>query len=132
MKRSPALEREGKMFGNKSKEETPDSQVFAYYDSKSGSYGKPILTMNKETLIRDVSNLMRDPNEQARSQLWLNAEDFSIFRIGTYNSRTGEILPVKMEHIVNLHDLRSMIRAEASNITPKRMVVDESGFQHQQ
>lgn len=93
------------MFGKKN--EKNDEEIFVYYDSKSKSYGRPMFAKNKETIMRDILNMFRDKQEQ-KSQLFVNAEDFSLFRIGGYSQQTGQIEAQNLEHMVNLHDLRSL------------------------
>lgn len=97
------------MFGRKPESNIPDSQIFVYFDSKAKAYGLPMFSINQHALIRDVVNMLRDPQEQVKSQLYLNAEDFAIFKIGTYDKSTGTITGQPPEHIVNMHDLRAMV-----------------------
>lgn len=93
------------MFG-KSKQD-PDLEVFTVYDSKSGVYDAPALSPNKNVLLRDVINMLRDP-QQSKNKYLTNAEDFSIFKIGSYSKRTGLIEGHNPEHIANMHELRTM------------------------
>lgn len=97
------------MFGKKTDQTIEaDYECFVVYDSKTKTYNTPHFVMNKDVLVRDVLNMFQDP-AQAKNQLFINAEDFSIFRIGYYSKRTGSMtLCSSPEHIVNLHDLRSI------------------------
>lgn len=93
------------MFG-KAKQD-PDLEIFTVYDSKSGVYDAPALSPNKNVLLRDVINMLKDP-AQSKNKYLLNAEDYSIFRIGSYSKTTGIIQSQNLEHVANMHDLRAM------------------------
>nr|QJB20942.1 MAG: nonstructural protein [Microvirus sp.] len=94
------------MFGRKNEQE-PDFIVFTIHDSKSQSYDVPSFAKNKDVLLRDVLNMFNDP-KQAENRFLVNAEDYSIFKIGYYSKSTGKIESCNAEHICNLIDLRSM------------------------
>ena len=102
------------MFG-KSKQD-PDLEVFTVYDSKSGVYDAPALSPNKNVLLRDVINMLRDP-QQSKNKYLTNAEDFSIFKIGSYSKRTGLIEGHNPEHVANMHELRTMAEPGALSST---------------
>lgn len=57
--------------------------------------------------MRQIINMFKDPT-QSKNRFLVNAEDFSIFRIGTYDKKTGIITSTNLEHIVNMHDLRAL------------------------
>nr|QJB20155.1 MAG: nonstructural protein [Microvirus sp.] len=97
------------MFG-KTSDRQVDLEVFAVYDSKTSSYGSPILATNHHDLIRETLNMFQDPEQQKSNKLFLNAEDFSIFRVGTYDKRKGELQGCTAEHITNMHDLRALVK----------------------
>lgn len=97
------------MFG-KNKDQV-DFELFSIYDSKTQAYGNPTHAVNHHDLIRQVTNMFLDPS-QRNNQLFTNAEDFSVFRIGTYSKSTGTISAINPEHIANLHDLRALVRAQ--------------------
>lgn len=104
------------MFG--SKKEKPDLEMFVMFDSKVGAYDRPFFALNKDDLLREVLNNMRkdakDPNCQ--NKFYINAEDFSIFKIGEYYRQSGEITPQTATHVVNLHELK--VLAQPSGIGP--------------
>lgn len=95
------------MFGQN--KETPDMEIFTIYDTKSKSYRAPSYGLNKHVVIREITNLLRDP-AQANNQLLLNAEDFQIFKIGSYDYATGQITAHKPEHIANLHEIKASLQ----------------------
>lgn len=96
-----------------------DFEYFTIYDSKSRSYRDPVHTSNKLTFLRDLENLMKAPDAR-KSEYFLNAEDFSAFKIGSFDRKTGRISLCDPEHVVNFHDVRSMV--EQQNVKLQRDV----------
>lgn len=109
------------MFGKKDKETlTPDSQIFAIYDSKTESYGEPIFGLNGPDMIRRISNAFLKREQQESNPHWLNAEDFSLFQIGEYDKSSGKIVGQTIPtHVANFHELRSMIERKQQAETAK-------------
>ena len=99
------------MFG-KNKEQSPDLELFVVFDSKSKSYDTPLLAQNKEVLLRDILNKFREPESASQNKFFINAEDYSLFRIGSYTKHNGALQTQELEHIVNLHDLRALAGPE--------------------
>lgn len=100
------------MFG---KDKKSDLEFFTIFDSKSQSYDVPTFAMNKNVLMRDIINMFKDP-QQSKNKFLLNAEDYSLFKIGSYNKTTGQVTSHNLEHIANMHDLRAM--AQETGIVP--------------
>nr|QJB19553.1 MAG: nonstructural protein [Microvirus sp.] len=84
-----------------------DAEIFTIYDSKSKSYEMPSFSANGDTVKRGILNMFRDPS-QSQNKFLVNAEDYSVFKIGSFNKTTGELEVQHPEHIVNLHDLRAL------------------------
>lgn len=99
------------MFG-KNKTHQSDLELFTVYDSKSQSYREPVQAPNKDVLLREILNLFKNPSE-ARNILLTNAEDYSLWRIGTFDKKSGKIESSNPEHIANLHDLRALATPSA-------------------
>jgi len=97
------------MFGKKDTQ--VDLEVFTIYDTKTSSYGEPTLAPNHLSLIREVTNMMSDPS-QSKNPFFRNAEDYQIFRIGTYSRKTGLITTQNLEHIANMHDIKALIEPQ--------------------
>lgn len=99
------------MFGNKN-EKQPDLEFFTVFDSKSKSYAEPFPAPNKEVLMRDFMNAFKKAaqDEKSNNKYYTNAEDFSLFKVGTFDFKTGTLEATKMEHVVNLHDLRALTK----------------------
>lgn len=87
---------------------TPDLEFFTVFDSKTKSYSEPFPTQNKDVVLRDFSNAFRSPDAPTKNKYFINAEDYSIFKIGSFNLKTGTLETQNLEHIVNLHDIRAM------------------------
>lgn len=104
---------------NKETEKKGDLEVFTIFDSKSGGYDVPAFAQNKNVLMRDIVNMFNDP-QQSRNKFLVNAEDYSIFKIGWYDKSTGQIESHNLEHVANMHDLRAMATppAEKMGIVP--------------
>lgn len=107
-RRLGASEKGGRrMFEKLKGERLPDFELFVYFDSKSKSYTRPMVSKNKEVFLRDLINMFRDP-ATAKDVVVVNAEDFSAYRVATYSVQTGKLDPVNLEHVANLNDIRAM------------------------
>lgn len=93
-----------------------DIQLFTIYDSKTMSYGAPTFAANHLDLQRSLINMFKEP-EQKNNKYLVNAEDYSIFRIGSFDKKSGQLVGQNLEHVVNLHDLRAMAQPD-SGIVP--------------
>lgn len=102
------------MFGRKS-DLRSDVQFFTLFDSKSQSYSNPTFAPNSESMIRELLNLFRDPG-QAQNMYLLNAEDFSLFRIGSFDKSTGLLSAHNLEHVANLVDLRASVQPRMQDL----------------
>ena len=94
------------------KKQEPELEYFAIYDSKSQTYNEPMLAANRFVMLRQINDLFQDSN-QSKNQLFLNAEDFSLFKVGEYSKKTGQILGQSPEHIANLHELKAGLSTRA-------------------
>lgn len=107
------------MFGKKNN--NADFEYFTIYDTKVGVYKQPMLAINKHDILRQTEALFRDP-QQTQNQLLTNAEDFQLFKIGEYTSRTGTITPCEPEHVANLHEIRTLVQRSIDSRMPPRDV----------
>lgn len=102
------------MFGSKQKErKSSDLDVFIIYDSKVGSYERPHFERNGQVVMREILNMFRDP-AQAKNKYLVNAEDYSVYRVGTLDVSSGKLECFAPEHVCNMHDLRFMAQREGS------------------
>lgn len=104
------------MFGKNDKQQDPDMELFTIFDSKTQSYDVPTFAINKNDLVRQIINMFKDP-AQNNNRFKLNAEDYSIFKIGSYYKRTGKLVENNLEHVANMHDLRAIAEPGALNPT---------------
>lgn len=104
-----------KMMGKSGEEDVnfqKDLEIFTIYDSKVGAYDVPTFAINQHDLVRQIVNMFKDP-QQRNNRFLVNAEDYSIFRSGYYSKKQGEIITcTPLEHIVNMHELRTMANAD--------------------
>lgn len=92
------------MFPRKS---NPDLEFFTVYDSKAGIYAEPFPAPNREVVIRDFANAFKKDDASKVNRYFINAEDFSVFKVGSFDVKTGTLLSQNAEHVINLHDLRA-------------------------
>nr|QJB19275.1 MAG: nonstructural protein [Microvirus sp.] len=85
-----------------------DREYFTVYDSKSRSYTEPFPAMNKDVVLRDFLNAFNHPEASTKNTYYRNAEDYSVFRVGTFDLQSGELRAHQPEHVANLHDIRSL------------------------
>lgn len=88
------------------REVTTDQTLFTMFDSKIGKYELPMMAANKLDIIRQLENLFKSPDAQ-KSKYFTNAEDFSLFAIGTFDKSTGKITAQELEHVANMHDIKA-------------------------
>lgn len=91
---------------NKKQNQNFDLEMFTIYDSKTLSYDIPSSAINANDLIRQIINMFKDP-QQSKNKFLVNAEDYSIFKIGGYSKQTGQLTAQNLEHVANMHDLRA-------------------------
>lgn len=104
------------MFGKNDKHQV-DFEVFTVYDSKTQSYEVPSFALNHHDLIRQIINMFKDP-AQKNNRFLINAEDYSVFRIGTFDKRSGVLQAGRLEHIANMHDLRAVAMQKEAQSRP--------------
>lgn len=103
------------MFGKK--EEQVDSSFYTIYDTKSGSYRDPIISKDPAEIIRQLESNFLNP-AMAYDQYVTHAEDFQLFKLATFNRKTGLINATQPEHVVNLNELKSAALAKARALSP--------------
>lgn len=95
------------MFKRSSEKNNAGLGVFVIYDSKVGAYERPHFEKNDKVVMREVLNMFKDPS-QAKNKYLVNAEDYSVFKVGDLDLQTGVLEAHKPEHVCNMHDLRFM------------------------
>lgn len=86
-----------------------DMQLFTVYDKTGKTYGDIVYAKNKDVLLREVLNMFRRYDHQQQNPHYLNAEDFTIFKIGDYQKSTGQITLCDHERIAYMHELKALV-----------------------
>ena len=68
-----------------------DILMFTIYDRVTGVYSEPFLAVNVDTAERRFNYVL--------SQSPMVKGDCDLFKLGSFNTETGEIIPVKPEFI---------------------------------
>lgn len=104
------------MFGKK--DQQADLEMFAVYDSKTDIYTEPLLAINSLDVLREFMNAFQSPEAPQKNKYFKNAEDFSLFKIGTYHRKGGIATGNTPAHIVNFHELKSQALRELARNQP--------------
>lgn len=91
------------------------TNLYSLFDKKSSFHAKPITHQNNETLFRELINMLQDQNNK-EVQFVKNPEDFYIFKLGTYDDNSGEIIP----DLVPMQSLSELLRGTTSDINPDK------------
>jgi len=73
--------------------------VFCYRDSKSETYGPPLLYKNVGLMLRELSDQFRSGQQSVISR---HPQDFAIFHIGDFNPHTGQIRDLAQKNCIGL------------------------------
>jgi hypothetical protein len=92
------------MFGKQKKQ--VDIEAFAMYDSKVLAYSDPMFAINQHDMTRQILNTFKDPS-QSQNKYLVNAEDYSLFKVGEYDRKQGIFTGCNPEHVANIHDIRA-------------------------
>ena len=79
-----------------------DKRLFSIKDTKAQYYYPPQIYRNRGEAIRALTNSVNDPQHGLFNK---NAEDFSLFEIGSWDEITGSVTVKDKEHVVDLVDL---------------------------
>ena len=71
--------------------------VYAVYDVCSAVYDGPVPATTDAVAVRNFSNMCRNPE----SAIGTSPEDYTLFRVGTWNDANGEITPEAPQKLVN-------------------------------
>lgn len=100
------------MWPSKEKNNNIDTELFVVYDSKTDSYSDLIPAVNSLDVTREFFNAFMDPTAIQKNKYYKNAEDFSLFKIGSYGKKTAQLITNEPTHVVNFHELRSQTDRE--------------------
>lgn len=105
------------MFGKKPENQQPDLCFFTIYDTKSGTYRNPVIAQDVNEVRRQLENNFLNPATQY-DQYVTHSEDFQLFKLGTFDRKTGFITAHQPEHILNIHELRSAALQRRPSVPP--------------
>lgn len=72
--------------------------LYSLKDTKS-EFNLPFPDVNDFTAIRHTQNALKDKNEFS-----MNPEDFQLYKIGSFNTENGELIP-ECKHIIDVAEL---------------------------
>ncbi len=88
--------------------------VYAIRDYKIG-YTNLVVEDNEDVAIRSLKQALRSPDTLFHNE----PKDFALFRLGTYNTETGDIIPNEPILVAEVYNLISELRNEVSNEVQK-------------
>lgn len=62
--------------------------LYSVYDKISKLYTQPMILLNDDIALRIIANCVRNPEHNYS----LNPEDYSLYRVGSFDDNTAEIL----------------------------------------
>jgi hypothetical protein len=77
-------------------------KIYSVRDSKAKAYMRPFFVQSDEVAIRAIKQAMFDPE----SEFYRFAEDYSVWYIGEFDDKTGEITPAVPEVITQVLALK--------------------------
>lgn len=106
-----------------------DFQYFVIYDTKTNHYHNPAPAINQFDAMRQLESLMKDPKE-ASNHIVSNAEDFQLFKVGSYDRKSGIIKAHQPEHVVNLHEIKAAVLNKAQPVQRDAMEINQQRALH--
>lgn len=85
--------------------------IYAIRDYKVG-YTNLIVEDNEDVAIRSLKMALRSPD----TLFYNEPKDFALFRLGTYNTETGDIIPNEPILVAEVYNLISEV---SNNVTTK-------------
>jgi len=77
--------------------------IFSVWDSKAAAYIQPFFASNNNVAIRMFETACRDQSHDFHR----HAEDYTLFRIGSFDQEKGDLMPQNIEAIARAHELIS-------------------------
>ncbi len=82
--------------------------AYSIYDKKALAYGTPFYQVNEQVAARTFKDLVQD----RQSQVYLHPEDYDLYKVSTFNTRTGLVEPIKKEIITGKEIQERLISTE--------------------
>lgn len=87
------------------------TNIYTIFDSKAGFYNKPFYMVNDAVAMRSMGDMLQDPN----TELARNPEDFTLFKLGTYDDQSASLdCFTEFEVVARLHELKQTMITELS------------------
>lgn len=76
--------------------------IYSIKDNLAGNYGVPEVSDAEAIYLRGIKIML---SSEQKNLVCLRPEDFSVYKLGQYDIKTGKIVPCEPEFIVNVIDL---------------------------
>lgn len=99
-------------------------QVYAVFDVKAAAFGMPMFMETEGVAVRGFMDACGNP----KGPLSQHPEDYSLFRIGTYDPNSAELVSVKPVPICTAAAMKQALEVEREKsepLLPKFSSVDE-------
>lgn len=83
------------------------SNVYSVYDRASGIYDRPFISHSDAAAVRAFSDIASD----ADHPIGKHPEDFTLYRVGTWEDNNGTIVPQDPEKVIGAHEAYTAARA---------------------
>lgn len=85
---------------NNPREDQATAMLFTILDTKAGTYSLPAPSKNFGTVIRELTELLKQSNQYSA-----HPEDFQLFSIGGFDEDSGQIESWPPRHVVNFNQV---------------------------
>lgn len=79
---------------------------YSVFDSKTASFASPFVDQSDGSAIRGFSDAVND-GSNPRNMWYTHPEDFSLFRIGSFDTQSGELISERAVNLVTASALKS-------------------------
>lgn len=86
--------------------------TYVIFDTKAKMYNKPFYLQNDNIAKRAFSDLANDP----QTDVFKHPTDFQLFKVGTYEDTTAEIISHPPEHMCSAHELKNSVQETLTQI----------------
>ena len=103
-----------------------EMQVVAVYDEKAKAYLPPFFQPNDAMAVRIFTDCVNDENGHPFS---IHPEDYTLYKIGTFDDATGTIEPVNPSPLAHGPSVLGVSNGSATQEQPVKQIGDESSVQ---
>ncbi len=83
--------------------------IYSVWDSKADAYIQPFFASNDAVAIRMFQTAAHNTDHDFH----LHAEDYTLFRLGTFDQLKGDLLPENLVSIARAHELKEQNHGQA-------------------